>query len=437
MSNEANTSHSSPTLDHTDQKSLHKVSFSLLANIDASSDKVDVASSRKRPIDVGTQSENKGTDIDNDEKVKEIGKKFRQILHEEKSKRKEIVRLESPVKPLESNKEQLISSTTTFSKSVRQSHTKKVTTKKPSKSRKSPHNNIEEDIKRANVKVDTWVPQTHHLKRNNLHKEEKSNLVRLHGLPVGVTADQIYKFFSGLSPQRLFVLPSLDVTIKDFDVTDSDDSGDWRIGKRKNQVKRYSNHFRVFVKFQSYLVADNAISRSGETIDVDANTAVSIAISPVSKRYATHLQKYMGIDVKRGESVEYALNETEDQIPYIVNDLIWSMASKELNLTYTKPIIGGTGPYPIVETSELYHIFPPSTIQQEGKMIALHNNLCDIHDRLEQDCCATKTLEIDPIYTIQSPVHHLTLVASTWILNQLECIRKCLNSYRYHNIMTK
>lgn len=448
-----------------DRETLRKVPFALLANIDAdneiSNDKRNVSkakTSRKRPIGdiVPTQEDvtnSSNNDDDNNnctstlngiDKVKEIGKKTRERLDEERSKRKEIVRLENiDFKTINNSEDQHHQSKnkSIFSQSIKQSSSSKnsLTTrnkrkKKLPRSRKS-HDEVTDERSSNTIKIDSWVPQTQHLIsiHQDLPKDEKSNIVRLHALPINVTTEHIRKFFSGLSPQRIFVLPSLPRTIKDFDAF-SDEEWNDRTNNHgmmnETSVARYPGHFRVFVKFPSYLVADNAVARTGE-----AMLGASIAITPISKTFASHLQKFMAIDVKRGQQLIEALDETEEMIPTVVNEIIWIMAHQDIGLDFTKIHIGGDGSYPTIETHELCHIRPPSSDQRKEKMIILYNKLCDLYDELERNCIPFMMQDVDPILSSKSAAHRLTKTVSDWIIDQLETIKKCLDAYQYQNIL--
>ncbi len=446
-----------------DRETLCKVPFALLANIDAnneiSNDKRNVSkakTSRKRPIGdiVPTQEEdvtnsnnndtNNCTGILNDiDKAKEIGKKTRERLDEERSKRKEIVRLEEniDIKTINNSEDQHHQSKnkSIFSQSVKQTSSSKNSwttrskrKKKLSRSTKS-RDEITDEVSNT-VKIDTWVPQIQHLIsiHQDIPKDEKSNIVRLHALPTNATTEHIRKFFSGLSPQRIFLLPSLPITIKDFDAY-SDEEWNARTNNHgmmnEKSVTRYPSHFRVFVKFPSYLVADNAVSRTGE-----AMLGASIAITPISKTFASHLKKFMAIDVKRGQKLIEALNETEEMIPTIVNEIIWIMAHQYIGLDFTK-VHYGSGSYPTIETHELYHIRPPSSDQGKEKMIILYNKLCDLYDELERNCIPFMMQDVDPILSSKSAAYRLTKTVSDWIIDQLETIKKCLDAYQYQTIL--
>jgi hypothetical protein len=196
-----------------------------------------------------------------------------------------------------------------------------------------------------NANIDEWMPNVHDLLQQQQQQQllntatankdnstttlssSSSNIVRLHGLPTNVKPEQIRKLFHGLHPIHIFVLPTFMQHIYGWDTLYHNDDKDGSYcgsgsgsgsgknggGKRKNDersarrmvvVKRQPYHFRVFVKFTSSLVANIAIDRSGESIiiaiddnttnnDDDNKTEACIAITPVSKKDATFMQRYM------------------------------------------------------------------------------------------------------------------------------------------------
>jgi len=178
--------------------------------------------------------------------------------------------------------------------------------------------------------VDRWFPNTGDLVRTAMAKEDHSNIVRLHGLPVGVKPEHIRKFFQGLDPSFIFVVPSNATTLDGWDVHkyDSTNIATASAGRRiKIEIKidRCSNVFRVFVKFQSALVADAAIERSGEWIGLDKDNALllrgqdgmkgaAISVSPVPKRVASYIEKNMAIHCKIGVSIAETVIKIEQQL---------------------------------------------------------------------------------------------------------------------------
>ena len=218
--------------------------------------------------------------------LKKIGERTRRLLEEERKNRKEIVRLDdNDHLPLPE--------------------------KEAKAPEKSPHTAVKVPHKRTGAKastsarkrkrhvasnVDGWMPNVDDLRSTDTNKDGQSNIVRLHGLPVGVKPEHIRKFFHGLNPSLIFVLPSFSHRIQGWDAAYSIEEVGGCI------VKRHPIHFRVFAKFTSYPVANAAIERSGESIDIDLEgaacckseiTGASISISPVSKSDASFMRKHM------------------------------------------------------------------------------------------------------------------------------------------------
>ena len=228
--------------------------------------------------------------------LKEIGKRTRQLLEEERKKRKEIVRLDDNecLPPLAKNNEQLVTPAAPEKLSKKSKQPSTTTRKRKRQSAPIPSN------------IDGWMPSIDHLLPSSeeaavVAKDELSNIIRLHGLPLGVKPEHINKFFHGLNPSLIFVLPSLPSYIDGWDATTTNDSDDDML------IKRYASNFRVYVKFSSAPVANAAIERLGESIGLDKAVdcravrskkskeivGVSIAISPVPKHVAMFIEKHM------------------------------------------------------------------------------------------------------------------------------------------------
>jgi hypothetical protein len=212
--------------------------------------------------------------------LKRIGAQTRKLLDEERRKRKEIVRLENDVAPLPPEILHKEAPPTIKRDGPTNDTQKKTKTKKHRVKRK-----------RNDPTIDPYMPNVEHLIANAIGKEDRSNILRLHGLPVGVRRDDIRKLFHGLDP-TVFVLPSFNGHIEGWDALDSD---------AKKNVMRHPETFRVYAKFQSVLVADAAIERVGESIgfDVQLNgcdggmTGAAISLSPVSRHVASFLLKHL------------------------------------------------------------------------------------------------------------------------------------------------
>ena len=225
--------------------------------------------------------------------LKRIGNKTRKLLDDERKKRKEIVRLDDneaiPHRHHEAAKKLKQSSELASALVVKKAATKATNARKRNATTKR---------KRKDPSIDSWMPDVDHLLSKAISKEDHSNIVRLHGLPLGVKPEHVSKFFHGLSPSLIFVLPSLSCHLEDWDAKHDFDGN----GSNTNIVTRHPSDFRVFVKFQSAPVADAAIERAGESIGFDKDSTVcdrkevtgaAIALSPVPKYTATYFQKHM------------------------------------------------------------------------------------------------------------------------------------------------
>ena len=234
--------------------------------------------------------------------IKDLGRKARERLEEERQKRKEIVMLDQAPK---ADKFAKRSSVSTFrvppTKRAKQATS---TTSAAAKKRKRTPKNPE---------IDSWVPSVSHIP--TLPKDDRSTVVRMHSLPVGCTPAQIRRFFVGLNPGRIFIIPTNKVNIPSLDeaTSSSGDQGRERANINKKShisypiVDRYKTHFRVFVKFVSAPMASQATERSGEAIMLQndekfARSASSsnipmkgatVAVTQVEKKLATCLLKTM------------------------------------------------------------------------------------------------------------------------------------------------
>jgi len=364
-----------------------------------------------------------------DERVKEIGRKARIRLEEEKSKRKEIVRLDGDIAPPEGAR--VPKTASKFSKAIKQSskaHVPKKTKPPARKRRKTAIPSAKN--KDMDRNVDTWSPSTDGLFYYNLSKGEKSTIVRLHGLPIGTKVDSIRKFFTGLSPDRVFVLLSNDVVIAGFDCVARRE-----LERTKKVVERHEPTFRVFAKFKSATSADIAIGRSGEVMSVDivkrnkpATLTAAISISPVSKHIETHLLNNLAIECQKGTVIADELQRTEVDFPAIVNVIQWVSAARTLRLDLDIQSIGGTDGVPRMRVNDLFSVYFPSNDKGKEKLIRLHNNLLHIYEIIENNLSPLQFNEhiIDVAQVSTSSVHRLTNNLAMWLLNQMEKIQRCL-----------
>jgi hypothetical protein len=441
-----------------------------------------------------------------EERVKKIGRKTRERLNEEKNKRKEIVCIDAiTVDPKTNNNNKNKKNENELSLSAPAKKSKRKTRRKKRTTATTTTTNIDSNAQNKNI--DSWMPNVSNIPNtltatttttcpnntynNNQEEEEKtSNVVRIHGLPIGVAIDDIRKFFTGLSPQRIFVLPFYNKYIDGFDAMDynvnSNDIGR-KIGKNNKRaivlLKRYPNTMRVFVRFKSHYIARNAVLRSGEAIyikndehdshdasNVDKEKGASIVITPISKRTAIYIQNNMSINCsscssstttttttpskQRGILLDDVIRKEVKTVPQIVNHFIWFMASKDLGLNLHQSTIGGNKYsctndndreyshndnndgkhvdhgkslyYPSIDTNDLKDIYPPITQDKRVKLILLYNSLLDIYETMEKECTPFMIQEVDPFLTMYSPAYRLTRIVSIWILDLLVMIKKCL-----------
>lgn len=358
--------------------------------------------------------------------LKKIGEKTRRLykLEQENKKRKEIVRLdgddgilppikegkgvEKPAQPKQQHQQQQVA--------------QKKTVRPPTRKRRRTV---------IDPNVDGWFPDTDNLIRRAVTKDDRSSIVRLHGLPVGVKPEHIRKFFQGLDPSLIFVLPSNETILDGWDVQ-YDLSTIEKAGRSK--IDRCSNVFRVFVKFQSALVADAAIERSGEWIGLDKESVIrrsgqdgmkgaAISVSPMPKRIASYLQKNMAINCKVGVPIAETLTRIEQQLGNVI-DMSWIMASKKLKIKYiiTKKELAMLGKA---------HTFP-TNVSEYNSSVARYNSLIDLHEKIELDLGLAMTHTFDPSW-LQDSDHRIAQSVSNWILDEIDVIGKLLKESRHAN----
>jgi len=366
--------------------------------------------------------------------LKEIGKRTRQLLEEERKKRKEIVRLDDNecLPPLPKNNEQLVTP---------------AAPEKLSKKSKQPSTTTTRKRKRQSApipsNIDGWMPSVDHLLPSSeegavVAKDEQSNIIRLHGLPLGVKPEHINKFFHGLNPSLIFVLPSLPSYIDGWDATTTiNDSDDDML------IKRYASNFRVYVKFSSAPVANAAIERLGEFIGLDKAVdctavrskkskeivGVSIAISPVPKHVAMFIEKHMAIHTHKGELIMHTLTKVERQLD-IVSQMSWQMAIEKLKLkpqNMSKTNKTSNTPHNLDYLNSTYT--PPSNKVQYEKLAKFYNQLIHTQEQLELDCGILFTHTFDPS-CMNDPLHRIISSVSHWLLVKISIMGRILTESR-------
>jgi len=210
--------------------------------------------------------------------VKDLGRKARERLQEQRAKRREIVRLEKeptePVRPL-----------------LAPRPVKRTLPGIGMKRKRAKPQTLNHSVEDA--KVDSWYPEVASFEK--YIGDERSSLVRLHGLPMGCKPEAIRRFFSTLNPERVIVLLSMDRELMAWDAP---------IDASATTTPRHASTFRVHVKFPSAPLANLATDRTGEILFTgigEDKMGVKIAVTQVSKLSAQWLLKHMVRD--DGQSV--------------------------------------------------------------------------------------------------------------------------------------
>jgi hypothetical protein len=203
--------------------------------------------------------------------VKELGRKARKRLEEERSKRREIVRLDN---------EGLISP-----EREGEVHTPALPMKAPVVNRKRVRSGRTTRDEDASRNADSWMPDTSNVV--SLSEYERSTVVRIYGLPKGTTPEMLRKFFLGLTAERIFVLPSLDSRIETWDAKEDN--------QQSPTVPRLSERCRIFVKFDSHPVAELAAKRTGELLHVNdyQDSGVALCVQQVPRKISNYLLDQM------------------------------------------------------------------------------------------------------------------------------------------------
>lgn len=359
-----------------------------------------------------------------DEKLREIGQKARQRLEEEKSKRKEIVRLDDEAFQVHGVVKKA-SSKTAFSKSIVKNSSKTKSSQQKSSAKRRRLQTSTYSSETASKIEDSWCPSCEGI-NFDLPKEQKSNVIRLHGLPEGTKVEHINKFFKGLEPEYIGVLLSANINIQGFDCDEEEVSPN-------SAIDRHESSFRVLVKFQSVLIAENAISRSGERIVLEnedgENISVAISISPISKQVAMFLKNNLMIKCIKGHRIIDQLENAQNNVPIIINQLMWVAAAKKTGLDLKIKSIGGKGGFPRVKTDRLFSLGYPIDDEEKLDLIDLHNNILDMYEQLEKVLSPFafdhKIININDLSF--GSMNCITNNAAMLLIDQMNKIQNCLS----------
>jgi hypothetical protein len=325
--------------------------------------------------------------------VRDLGRKARERLVQERRKRPEIMRLTAlPPTAATTNDDAVPEKPTTTTMIPAK---KAVALKpRPKRKRKSSYtatartkNSIARNDNDHNLRdtadpsVDGWMPSVAHIQAPT-SKKDRSTVVLLHGLPVGTTPRRIQSFFSGLDPRRIaFLVPiledyipcakstSISGNITENKVTILEIDADYSSNAKRPRIERYLPHqLRIMVQFRSAPTAFLAVQRSGEILTLPSNPSqgddfsmddddngqykrgAAIAVTPMRKPWSSFLGKYLAIDVTHAYWDE-PLYETQMRImkPLDSNVLkiLWNGGIQNLHLTIraNKTNVSSSSPY--------------------------------------------------------------------------------------------
>lgn len=355
------------------------------------------------------------------EKVKDLGRKARERLEQERNKRREIVRLD------ENPTEEKGSVGTVFRDATRKTRSKPSSAIHANSKRKRTNRKDISGRVSESRDVDTWMPDTSNV--DSLLPNERSTLVRLFGLPVGVKPEAIRRFFSGLNPERVFVLPSLNdgiqnVMIKGWDSERHD---------KKTLVRRHESSLRVYVKFDSHPTAMLAEGRSGETLSLEheenGRTGVALMVKQVPRKVAQYLLQNLAIDGITGCTLQSTVATVEKHIPANTLKLIWARAVRELRLqdSIQSNIDAWLQLLPPVPQQ-----CNPNDLGCYQKLSRHHNKLIDQYKEI-QSFLLKETLEdndSEHVPIAEDTVLRLTAAAANILLSEIEVVKESCHRTR-------
>lgn len=334
-------------------------------------------------------------------KIMEIGKKTRKRLQEVKSRRKEIVCLDDM---------RLTESIFSTSKC------ENTTVKKISKKK------LNEDI------IGTSMMST-----NSSNHVDRSNIVRISNISPIITPDQIRFFFGGLSPVRIFFLPRYDKSVSELG--DHDEKYDHSVENKSN--RKWERRIRVFVKFTSKIVAELACCRSGESIRLrnDDKTYskdnINIEVCHVPKYIAFFIERYMAIDFVNGETIGNRLSHADKVLHNIVTKILWVMA--EIRLKWSSKIEFLNFKSISIQVHKLKFLNIPLDMMEYRNLVDLYNKIWIFHKNVEEEHNNSLIDDWYSFFTLNNCFYKLYVVASNWLLDQLERVKCSILSFKLTN----
>ena len=263
--------------------------------------------------------------------VKDLGRKARERLQEERSKRREIVRLDD-----DDDKDALVPNTA-VKKRPRTFLTDRAAPKRPRTQRKNKKQRMTVSSARKSVRsvrrkssamtlAEAARNSIAHLPTGGIGKDARSSWVRLHGVPPTATPMQIHRFLGGLLIKTICTLPPFRPIAAFDEKRMTNRTALSRVDTAATKVTR------VLVQLGSSGVAALATARTGETLE-DANET-PVAVSTVPKATAKFLSENLMIPFggSSTSSIQEAQQEALRDLNPLVVETLWSFALTECRL---------------------------------------------------------------------------------------------------------
>jgi hypothetical protein len=347
------------------------------------------------------------------EEIQNLGRKARARLEIERSKRREIHRVEV-LAPQEQRKETQPHSA--LIEAVHLETSKKAAARAiPKKRKRVVHKKPNADVAADARIVDRWIPDVSSIAVPTTKKI--SNIVQLHGLPVETTTSHIQRFFSGLDPQRILYIPAtpLGAHILELDAKS--------VGP-PTSVQRLDARTRVFVKFQSAPTATLAVQRSGEILSATETKGAAIAVTSMPKNVATYLLKTLAVDYGRHDTIQSFGRHMELVLDPAIPAVLWEAAINDLGLALeANDVVNQAGRVQFL----IFDNYHREDIQQHAKELRLHQDrLSKEIDRLKQARPFPAAEALDPAMSTTDPVLHLSCQCVAILEMELERINDAL-----------
>ena len=307
------------------------------------------------------------------------------------------------------------------------------------------HKKVREGLSDANV--DRWLPDFLKITTGCCNAPENeitgldstrrslpSNVVWLHGLPMGTTPGHIRRFFSGLDPQRILILPSYPYDIPGWDA-------DHTVPHKKgSRIPRYPGHVvRVLVKFVSAVTAQFAANRSGEVMMIStpssstsstiATTAAaidatndshkenevvqhcrcSVGVTQVNKFIAKYVLRHVAMEAPAGTTLETTLQATESNMDPMVPQIIWAAAFRHFKL--------GQGVH-LPHKLYMQEIDACDTVNYK-RIVEHRNRLRELYERIKYQLPFPTSEVLDPVLE-SDPVVRLTSNAAAILRHEID-----------------